>query len=368
MGDSSVTVSRSKMQVKVGAVQAEPAWLDLQASVDKTIAYIEQAGRENVNVLGFPEVWIPGYPWWVPFLPGDNQPHPNTRDRAIWTKSMVENTELIHTYMANSMAKDSPEMDRIRAAVKAAGIFIVLGYSERAGSSIYIAQSYIDTSGEIVHHRRKIKPTGVERAIWGDGQADSLKTVVDTPFGKVGGLNCWEHLQPLLRYYEYSQGVQIHVAGWPPFFKDPAAQGMAWPFHETAEANSMASQFLAMEGACFVLLASQVVKPESLEKINMAGFPLFKTVGDNPMTDHFILDMLIPEKGGGGFSQIFGPDGRPLAKALDQSEEGIITADIDLSHLDYAKSMIDTVGHYSRPDLLSLLVTQTAATVVTRKE
>ena len=88
------------------------------------------------------------------------------------------------------MAKISGEMDRIRAAVKEAGVFVVLGYSEREGASLYIAQSFIDTAGDIIHHRRKIKPTHVERSIWGDGQADSLKSVVDTPFGKVGALNC----------------------------------------------------------------------------------------------------------------------------------------------------------------------------------
>jgi hypothetical protein len=51
--------------------------------------------------------------------------------RAIWTKSVIENTELIHEYMANSMARVSLEMDRIRAAVKEAKVFVVLGYSER---------------------------------------------------------------------------------------------------------------------------------------------------------------------------------------------------------------------------------------------
>jgi len=190
----------------------------------------------------------------------------------------VENTELIHKYMDNSMAKISGEMDRIRAAVKEASVFVVLGYSEREGASLYIAQSFIDTAGDIIHHRRKIKPTHVERSIWGDGQADSLKSVVDTPFGKVGALNCWEHLQPLLRYYEYSQGVQIHVAGWPPMFPDPKPEGMKWPYHETDVANLLTSQFLAIEGQAFVLVATQVVKTESLEKLNMTGFPLFKTV------------------------------------------------------------------------------------------
>jgi nitrilase len=204
--------------------------------------------------------------------------HADAYIRSIWTKSVVENTEQIHSYMANSLSKISPEMDRIRSAVKKAGIFVVLGYSERDGASLYIAQSFIDTHGEIIHHRRKIKPTHVERSIWGDGQADSLKSVVDTPFGKVGALNCWEHLQPLLRYYEYTQGVQIHVAAWPPMFPDPKAKGIKWPYHETDVANLLTSQFLAIEGQAFVLVATQVVKEESLEKCNMAGFPLFETV------------------------------------------------------------------------------------------
>lgn len=108
--------------VKIAAVQAEPAWNDLQGGVTKTCALIKEAGEKGVNVLGFPEVFIPGYPW------------------SIWTESVFANTAFVHEYMANSMKKESPEMDKIKAAVKEAGIFVVLGYSERAGSSLYIAQ------------------------------------------------------------------------------------------------------------------------------------------------------------------------------------------------------------------------------------
>lgn len=103
---------------------------------------------------------------------------------------------MIHDYMHNSLVKDSPQMRRIQEAVKAAGMFVVLGYSERDGHSLYMAQSFISPDGDIVHHRRKIKPTHVERTLWGDGQGDSLKSVVDSPFGKIGDLNCWEHHQP----------------------------------------------------------------------------------------------------------------------------------------------------------------------------
>lgn len=161
-------------------------------------------------------------------------------------------------------------MDRIRAAAKEAKVFVVLGYSERDGASLYISQAFINTEGEIVLHRRKIKPTHIERAIWGDAQADSLTTVVDSPFGKVGGLNCWEHLQPLLRYYEYCQGVQIHVSSWPPMFPQGEDKSK-WPYHTSGAASQQASQFLAIEGQTFVLVASQVVSQGNLEKLNLVG-------------------------------------------------------------------------------------------------
>ncbi|KAF2249546.1 putative nitrilase [Trematosphaeria pertusa] len=315
-------------KVRVGAVQGEPVWLNLEGSVGKTISLIKQAAADGVQVLGFPEVWIPGYPW------------------GIWTTSVIGNVEMIHSYMANSLVKDSPQMRRIQETVHEAGMFVVLGYSERDGASLYMAQSFISPEGEIVHHRRKIKPTHVERTLWGDGQADSLKCVVDSSFGRIGGLNCWEHLQPLLRYYEYSQRVQIHVASWPAEFEmlDPAKQ--PWLYHETGEASYRASQFMAIEGQTFVLVASQIITEENLEKNNLLGNHVTKTPG-------------------GGFSMIFGPDGKPLCEPVSDGAEAILKADIDLTDIDYAKTFIDTVGHYARPDMLSLLVNPEAAKHVT---
>ncbi|KAM0817547.1 putative Carbon-nitrogen hydrolase [Seiridium cardinale] len=310
--------------VKVGAVQAEPAWLDLEGSVTKTIALIEQAASDGVQVLGFPEVWIPGYPW----------------QRQMWTSPVIKNGGWVHEYMANSMARDSTQMKRIQAAVKKAGMVVVLGYSERDGASLYMGQSFISPEGEILHHRRKIKPTHVERTIWGDGQAESLKTVVDTKFGKIGALNCWEHLQPLLRYHEYAQGVQIHIAN---------PEKIAWLYHETGEASYRASQFMAMEGCTFVAVASQILTEKNLEKNMLTGNPVTKTPG-------------------GGFSMIFGPDGKPLCEAISDGEERIITAEVNLREIDKPKSFIDVVGHYARPDLLSLLVNTKVAKHITINE
>ncbi|OQV07539.1 hypothetical protein CLAIMM_11962 [Cladophialophora immunda] len=310
-------------KVRVGAIQAEPVWLDLQGGVRKVVSLIEQAAKDGINVLGFPEVFIPGYPW------------------SITTEPAITNTEFVAEYQANSLGRESAEMDKIRASVKKAGIFVVLGYSERARGSLYMAQSFIDPSGAIVLHRRKIKPTYTERAVWGEGQADSLTNVIQTPhFGRIGALNCWEHFQPLLRYNEYCQGVDIHVASWPLFWDRP--ENLPGSYNSQASPNRLTGQFMAMEGSCFVLVATQILTEENRERTKLRNVPFVKTPG-------------------GGFAMIFGPDGKPLVPAFDPGHQGILAADIDLGDIDYAKQVLDVVGHYSRPDLLSLNVNKEPA-------
>lgn len=121
---------------------------------------------------------------------------------------------------------------------------------------LILAQAYIGPSGDMIHHRRKIKPTATERAVWGEGQAESLQVVAETPYGKVGSLNCWEHYQPLLRYAEYAQGVEIHAACWPALNNDDA--GPVRSYHTTGDADLKLCQVMAMEGACFMVIATQI--------------------------------------------------------------------------------------------------------------
>lgn len=120
-------------------------------------------------------------------------------------------------YMKNSLKLDSPEMEAICACAGKNKISVMLGYSENYQDSLYLGQAFIGKDGQIKMNRRKIKPTHVERTLYGDGSGASLMNVVDEPgVGKVGGLSCWEHSQPLLRYHTYSQDEEIHVAAWPP--------------------------------------------------------------------------------------------------------------------------------------------------------
>ncbi|KAF4958999.1 hypothetical protein FSARC_10868 [Fusarium sarcochroum] len=291
---------------KVAAIQAEPCWNDLKGSVAKTIGLIQEAAGKGANVIGFPEIFIPGYPW------------------TIWANSPVSNAGFMSEYFNNSLEKESEEMEEIKAAVRDAG-------------------SFIDETGTIILHRRKIKPTHVERAYWGDGQADSIKAVAPSSFGNIGGLNCWEHTQPLLRYYQYSQNLDIQVSSWPLCWD--ALEGQPWPYHLTPPACNRFSQVMAMEGACFVLVCSQVLTEAGKASTRIENFDYARAPG-------------------GGFSMIYGPDGTELCKPLGPGEEGILYADVDLAFRAMMQQNLDLVGHYSRPDLLSLQVTTEAAVPV----
>ncbi len=124
---------------------------------------------------------------------------------------------MITKYIQNSLVVDSDEMRTIQASAAKAGVVVVLGFSENHHNSVYIAQAIIDSDGTLLVKRRKLKPTHMERTVFGDGSGDSLLNVTPTRVGKrVGALNCWEHCQPLLKYHTATQREDVHVAGWPP--------------------------------------------------------------------------------------------------------------------------------------------------------
>ena len=140
----------------------------------------------------------------MPNIPGESRSRPVDFDLSV-------------RYVKNSLRVDSPEMKRIREAATSNGINVSLGFSENDADSVYIAQALIGADGEIKMRRRKMKPTHMERTIFGDASGECLSNVVEVPdVGKVGSLACWEHIQPLLKYFMITQKENIHVAAWPP--------------------------------------------------------------------------------------------------------------------------------------------------------
>ena len=153
------------------------------------------------------------------------------------------------------------------------GIMVVMGHSEKAGGSLYMGQWIIDADGETVAMRRKLKPTHVERTIFGEGDGSDL-SVYDTALGRVGALCCWEHLQPLSKYAMYAQNEQVHIAAWPSF---SLYRGGAYALG--AEVNNAASRIYAVEGQCFVLAPCATVSPEMVQML----------CGDDPMKRQLLL-------------------------------------------------------------------------------
>lgn len=303
-----------KHTFKAAVVQAAPVFLDRDATIQKGIALIKEAAGQGAELIAFPEVWIPGYPWW------------------IWLGAPAWGMQFVQRYHENALMLNSSHVDSLREAACEYDIHVVMGYSEKAGGSLYMGQMIIDRKGKIVSTRRKLKPTHAERTVFGEGDGSHL-AVHDLDIGRLGALNCWEHLQPLTKYAMFSMNEQIHVASWPSF---SLYRGMAYALGP--ELNTAASQIYAAEGQCFVLAACATVSPDMIE-----------ILCDTP-DKH---DMLKP---GGGFARIFGPDGRPLAEPLPEDAEGIMYAEINLGMIAIAKSAADPVGHYSRPDVTRLLL------------
>jgi predicted amidohydrolase len=247
-------------------------------------------------------------------------------------------------YILNALSVESSEMYRIRQAAKENSIAVVLGFVERSATdSLYIAQAIISPEGELLVKRRKIKPTHVERTMFGDGSGADLNNVVEIDFGgalgkvKVGTLACWEHTQPLLKYHTYAQNEAVHIAMWPPL--DPFA-GVDAPMHWAISADGCLnlSQTYAVEGGTFVLHCTGVANQKAIDRLQTQDGILFT-------------------KPGGGHSCVIGPDGRRLTPPLgdgNPSTEGLVYADLDLTMIVTNRHFIDVVGHYSRPDLLWL--------------
>ncbi|PNS20039.1 hypothetical protein CAC42_1486 [Sphaceloma murrayae] len=303
----------SPSTVRVAVTQHEPVWLDLKATVEKTCKIIEEASKAGCKLVVFPELWVPGYPAW------------------IWSRPV--DFDLGVKYVQNSLPIDSPEMKKIQDAASAQQIAVCLGLSERDGESVYISQVLIDETGEIRMRRRKMKPTHMERTIFGDASGDCLSQVVPlNDVGKVGALSCWEHIQPLLKYHTFSQGEQIHCAGWPPL--DNHIDGSPGFFSMTVEGCRTQAQMYAIESQSYVLHCTTVLSEAGTKAMGTAGAPL----------------MGAPNQGS---SAVIAPDGRIISEP-DSPNEQLIIADLDLSVITKAKTFADATGHYSRPDLLWL--------------
>lgn len=303
---------RSRVEIKtvtVGVVQATPALFNLQKSVDIAIDWIQKGAAAGCQLLLFPEVFIAGYPRGLRF------------DAVIGRRS-EEGRAMWLDYWTNSLEVGSAEFGRLQEVINRAGIMVALGVTEREpiGGSLYCSLLYFGADGRLLGKHRKLKPTGLERYIWGQSGGDSLVSF-DTALGKIGGLICWENYMPLARTALYQQGVELYLA----------------PTADARPSWQATMQHIALEGRCFVLASNQyVTKADYPERYQPA------------LRDE-------PEIMSAGGSVIISPLGEVLAGPL-WNQEGLLTAKLDFADLIKSKLDFDCVGHYARDDVFQLTV------------
>ena len=294
--------------VKAAAVQCSPVLYSQAGTVAKICNLIAELGQQGVQFAVFPETVVPYYPYFSfvqpPFAMGK------------------EHLKLLN----ESVIVPSEATDLIGAACRAAQMVVSIGINERVGGTIYNAQLLFDTDGSIIQHRRKITPTYHERMVWGQGDGSGLRAI-DSAVGRIGSLACWEHYNPLARFALMADGEQIHAAMFPGSLVGPVF----------ADQISATIQHHALESGCFVVNATAWLTPEQQQQI---------------MQD---TGCEIGPISGGCFTAIVSPEGKFLMPPLTEGE-GYVIADLDFSLIDKRKRMMDSVGHYSRPELLSLLI------------
>jgi predicted amidohydrolase len=280
-----------------------------ERSTEKACQLIGEAAQKGAALAAFGENWLPGYPWW------------------LWGYPWNETGEPQYAYLENSVEIPGSYTDRICQAAGDNNIDVAIGVAERdklTHGTVYNTLLFIGSNGKILGRHRKLKPTSVERLVWGEGDGAGLRTY-QRPYARIGGLNCMEHGMMLPAYALAAQGMQVHVAAWP---------------YDVEGLGLILTQAVAIQSGCYAIAVVANWKkeyvPEPFQHFDEGGIFDFQAE-ENKRIGSCIID----------------PYGEVIAK-VSSNQEAILTATVSLEKITQKHSLIDIGGHYARPDVLQL--------------
>ena len=296
---------------KIAVVQAAPVMFDKAACIRKAVGLIQEAASKGAELIVFPELFVPGYPYGMTF--GFTVGSRNEDGRKDWK-----------LYYDNSILVPGEETGAIAAAAGENGVYVSIGVSERdsVSATLYDSNLFFSPDGKLAAIHRKLKPTGTERVVWGDADKGFFP-VVQTEWGPMGSLICWESYMPLARVALYSKGVTLYIS----------------PNTNDNEEWQATIRHIAIEGHCYFINCDMYftkdMYPGELHCSDEIG-----RLGD------------IVCRGG---SCIIDPYGHYVTEPVWDREE-IIYADLDMEKVPESRMEFDGCGHYSRPDVLELKI------------
>jgi nitrilase len=296
---------------KVSVAQVAPA-ATAALAIDKIGEYAQRAAEAGSGLVLFPEALIGGYPRGSGF-------------GALVGQRSDAGRDAYRRYWEGAIDVPGPECMQLGEIAARNKLYIVVGVIEREGGTLYCTVLFFAPDGDLMGKHRKLMPTGSERLIWGFGNGSTMP-VFDTRLGRLGAVVCWENYMPLMRAAHYAKGIQIYCA----------------PTADSRDTWLPTMRHIAIEGRCFVLSSNH-----------------FARRSDHP--DHEGGAEIAPDdvvcRGG---SCIVDPFGTVLAGPNFEGE-CLLTADIDLGAILRGKFDFDVTGHYARPDVFGLSVSEADA-------
>ncbi len=325
-------MNHQKRTLRACAAQISPVFFDKRASTEKYAEAIVEAGKQGVEFMVTPETGIPTYPYWR-----NNFGYTDSQTARIWK-------DTVYAFYDQAVRIPGPETEHLGRAARAAKMTVAVGVNEqddRPGSgTLYNTMLFIGPDGDILGRHRKLMPTHQERIFWGRGDASDLR-VFDAPFGKVGGLICFENHMTMLKAVLASLGEEVHAASWPGYWSHRGPgnavrdmRGKIGPLHHSDQ--DAAVREYAFETQSFVVSASMYLPEEQVP-------------------DDFPWKESTNWAWACGGSAIANPFGAYAARPMF-GKEGLVIADLDLADRIVAKNVFDCMGHYSRWDVVQLLL------------